>query len=373
MSAVLKDRGRHFVKLVLLALAWTAIALANAASAATCGPATSAGTAPPSWQTYCWIDMSTYNNATVFGGGQVFSITLSDGSVLSFTMSGTSSGGAMTPVVAPAWSGAAVGNTAFLGIPNKPILYTTVGGTVNLTLSNIKVTPPNGVVSTGQYKLVVADGESTNSSESLTFTTNGGAWAVDDQVPPISGAIYPTITGAGTATFTETGVGGTVGAYIVGSLSPSTVTVQLVAGGLQGIMLAVQYSSVSINKVISGSRANSADQFTYGGTATSNGSTLASATSTGAGGGPFGAAVVTMSSGVAITINEAMAAGSVSNISQYTPKLNCTNGNAGSPTTLPSNQPVTSFNLSSTIYGDAIACTFTNTAKTATVSLQKIT
>ena len=107
--------------------------------------------------------MTTYNNATVFGGGQLFSITLSDGSILSFTLSGNSPGGdTITAVAAPAWSGAATGNTAFLGIPNKPILYTTAGGTVNLTLSGIKVTPPNGVVATGQFKLVVADAESTN-------------------------------------------------------------------------------------------------------------------------------------------------------------------------------------------------------------------
>ena len=66
--------------------------------------------------------MSSYNQAAVFGGGQNFSITLSDGSVLSFTLSGTSSGNAINSVVAPAWSGAATGNTAFLGIPGKPIL-----------------------------------------------------------------------------------------------------------------------------------------------------------------------------------------------------------------------------------------------------------
>ena len=374
MSVVSKNWLRHVLWLALLALAWTGVALANAASAATCGAATSAGTAPPSWQTYCWMDMTTYNNATVFGGGQLFSITLSDGSILSFTLSGNSPGGdSITAVAAPAWAGAATGNTAFLGIPNKPILYTTAGGTVNLTLSNIKVTPPNGVVSTGQYKLVVADAESTNNSESLTFTTNGGAWAVVDQVPPISGAVYPTAAGAGTATFTETGVAGTVGAYIVGSLSPSTVTVQLVAGGLQGVMLAVQYSTISTNKIISGGRANNADQFTYGTQATSNASILASVTSIGAGNGPFGAAVATMSSGVAITINEKMAAGSVSNLSQYTTNLNCTNGNAGSPTTLASNLPVTTFNMGSTVYGDSVACIFTNTPKTATVTLQKIT
>jgi hypothetical protein len=318
--------------------------------------------------------MSTYNNATVFGGGQAFSITLSDGSIFSFTMSGSSpNGGGITPVVAPAWSGAAVGNTAFLGIPNKPILYTANNATtVNLTLSNIVVTPPSGVVATGQYKLVVADAESSNNGESLTFTTNGGSWTVVDQVPPISGALYPTATGAGTATFKETGVAGTVGAYIVGSLSPSTVTVQLVAGGLQGVMLAVQYSTISVNKLISGGRANAADQFTYGVQASSNGANITTATSSGAGNGPFVASVATLSSGIGVTVSEKMAAASVGSLAQYTTNLNCTNGAVGSPTVLPSNQPVTSYVIGSTNYGDAIACIFTNTPKAATVTLQKI-
>ena len=374
MDTISKKLFRFSLRLALFALAWIGLAVFSEANAATCAPATSQGTAPPSWQTYCWIDMTSYNNATVFGGGQNFSIILSDGSVLSFLLSGSSPGAtAIVAKPAPAWSGAAVGNTAFLGIPGNPILYTTAGGTVNLTMSNIIVTPPNGVVASGQFKFVVADAESTNNGESLTFTTNGGAWTIVDQVGPISGTLYPTIAGAGTSTFTETGVAGTVGAYIVGSLSPTTVNVQLVAGGLQGVMLALQYSTVSANKVISGGRANSADQFTYGAQATSNASLLSTATSTGAGLGPFGAAVATLSSGVGITVNEKMAAGSVSNLSQYTTNMNCINGFAGSPTPLPTNQPITTFNFGSTAYGDAISCTFTNTPKPATVTLQKIT
>ena len=374
MSVISEKLFRHIVRLALAAIAFFSFAFASAALAATCAPATSQGTAPASWQTYCWIDMSTYNNATVFGAGQTFSITLSDGSILSFLLTGNSSNtGTIVAKPAPAWSGAAVGNTAFLGIPGNPILYSTAGGTINLTMSNITVTPPNGVVSTGQFKFVVADAESTNNGESLTFVTNGGAWTIDDQVDPISGTIYPTQTGSGTATFKETGVAGTVGAYIVGSLSPTTVNVQLVSGGLQGVMLALQYSTLSANKVISVSRANSADQFTYGAQATSNGTVISTATSTGAGLGPFGAAVATLSSGVGISISEKMAAGSVSSLSQYTTNLNCVNGASGSPTPIPTNQPITTFNFGSTSYGDAIACTFTNTPKTATVALQKIT
>ncbi len=355
---------------------WTIVALISAIStsfAATCGPATSPGSAPASWQTYCWIDMSSYNNALVMGAGQAFSITLSDGSTFNFKLSGTSTPIAtgLIAIAAPSWSGSAVGNSAFLGIPNKPILYSSASGTINLTMSNISIITPTGSTST-LYKVVVADAESTNNSESLAYTTNGGNWTVIDQVPPISGAVYPTTSNTGTG-FSETGVAGTVGAFIVGTQSPTTVSATIVAGGLQGIMFAVQYATISTTKIISGSRANPADQFTYGAKVTSTNVNLAQATSVGAGLGPFTASVATVSASVATTIFEQMAAGSVSQLAQYTANLNCINGSVGSPTVLPSNQPITSYNITSITYNDAIACTFTNTPIPATVAFKKIT
>lgn len=369
-------RGALKSRLLIGLLVFMALSLGlNArALAATCGPATSPGTAPPSWQTYCWIDMSSYSNAAVMGGGQNFSITLSDGSVFSFRLSGTAAPttSGLAAIAPPSWTGAAVGNTAFLGIPNRPILYTTAAGTIDLTMNNITITPPPGGATTGMFKVVVADAESTNNGESLRYTTNGGNWQIIDQVDPISGALYPTISNTGT-TFTETGVAGTVGAYIVGTQSPSTVTVRLVAGGLQGVMFAIQYATISVNKQITGGRANAADQFNYGTKVTSTGSIIAQRSTTGTGAGPFTAAVATVSSSVPTTVFEEMAGGSVSQIGQYTSSLTCTNGTAGSPTVLPSNQPVTSFSIPSIAYGDAISCMFTNTPRPATVAVRKIT
>jgi hypothetical protein len=315
--------------------------------------------------------MTSYNSALATSGGQAFSITLSDGSIFNFTLSasGTTT---LDPRAAPSWTGSAVGNTAFLGIPNKPILYTNTGGIANLTMSNITVTPPSSGVSTGIYKVVIADGESTNGGESLTYTTNGGLWEQVDQVQNGSSTIYPGVTNTGT-TYTNTGAAGTVGAYIVGSQSPTTVTVQLEAGGLQGIMIAVQYATISTNKVIVGGRANPADQFAFGTKATSNGSIISSATSTGAALGPFSSSVSTISSSVPVTVFEEMAPGSVSTLAQYTTSFTCTNGNAGSPTPLPTNQPITSYGVATIAYGDSIACTFTNTPKPATVAVRKMT
>ncbi len=342
--------------LAILVFAWSGSALA-----AVCAPATSQGTAPASWQTYCWLDFTAYNDTTArSGAGQNFSYTLSDGAVLTFNVKTT--GAAITSIAAPSWTGAAVGNTAFLGIPNRPVIYQTAAGTTQVTISNILITPPPGAPAVTAYMFVGADAESTNDGESLAFNTNGGSWTLLDQVDPITGTTYPTTTGIGTATFTETGVPGTVGGYIVGSTSPTTVRTTLVGGGLQGAMFAVRFASMRLTKVINGARVNAADQFKFDVTATSTGTILATGTTTGTGTGPFTAAAVSLASGVPLTLSESMAGGSVSPLSSYSPNLTCTNGTAGSTTPLPTNVATSSYAFGALQFGDAIACTFTNTA-----------
>lgn len=350
-----------FLRLLrLLALAW--LLIPAAASAATCGAATSAGSASAGWDTYCWLDMSTYNDATARGAGQAMSFTLSDGSVFSFTVNAASTAGtSLSAVAAPSWSGGSVGNSSFLGIPGKPILYTSNNAsTVLLTLSNIAVTPPAGAVA-GTFMFIVADGESSNQSETLTYTTNGGNWQLLDQSPPISGGTYPTYTLAG-QTATVTGVAGTVGAQIFGSVTPTTVAVRLQAGGLQGVMLAVRFASVRLNAQITGARVNAADQFAYSVRSTSSGNPLASNQSSGTGNGPWTDAVTSLASGISITLNQAMAAGSVSAATAYRTSVTCTNSNSGSPTVMPSGVVTGNYVLGSVAYGDAITCRFTNAA-----------
>jgi hypothetical protein len=109
------------------------------ARAANCAPATSAGTAPADWGTYCWLDFSPYDDALARGGGQTFTFTLPDRSTLSFVATVTApSTSTLKAVAAPSWTGAAVGITAFLGIPGKPILYTANAGNVTITFSGIR-------------------------------------------------------------------------------------------------------------------------------------------------------------------------------------------------------------------------------------------
>ena len=347
---------RALLALVLLSLT------VSAANAASCAAAGSAGAAANGWDTYCWLDMTSYNDATArSAAGQVMSFNLSDGSVFNVTVKTVSSAASgVTATAAPAWTGAAIGNTSFLSIPGKPIMYTTNNAsTVTLTLSGMSITPPAGALA-GSYMFIVADGESSNTGESLTYATNGGNWQLLDLVPPISGAIYPTYTSSGSSVGV-TGVAGTVGGQIFGSTSPSTVTTTIVAGGLQGVMFAVRFASVRLNKTIASTRLAAADQFTYSVKATTSGVTLASATSTGAGAGPFNNAAASLASGISVTLTEAVAAGSASTLSQYMARLSCTNSNSGSPTTLPTNLVTTNYVLGSISYGDAIMCTFVNT------------
>jgi uncharacterized repeat protein (TIGR01451 family) len=334
------------------------------AYAQSCAPAATQGTAPAGWETYCWLDFSTYNDTSARStAGQNFSFSLSDGSTLNFNLRvTTTTATAFNAVVAPSWTGAAVGNTAFLGIPGRPILYTAAAGAKSIIFSGISITPPPGAPAVTVYSFVAADAESTNQGENLQFVTNGSGWTILDQVNPISGNLYPTISGTGTNTFTETGVSGTVGGYIVGSTSPTTVRANMQAGGLQGAMFAVRFASMRLRKQISGARVDATDQFNFRVTATSSGTTLASGTTSGTGNGPFAATPLSLASGLSLTLSESMAGGSASAISKYDSRLTCTNSTASSTTPLPNNVLTTSYVFGALQFGDAIICTFTNAA-----------
>lgn len=351
-----------------LAAALICALMPSAAHAQDCNAASSPGTAPPSWQTYCWFDLTGYNDAQArSGAGQAFAINLSDGSQIRFTLRTTSnrSTGASSRT-APSWSGAAVGNSAFLGIPGRPILYmNNSGSTVTFTFTNIQIVPPPGVSSVTSFAFVVADAESTDGSEFLQYTTNGSAWEVLDAVPPISGSQMPVNTGVGTATFRSSGggQGGRVGAFIVGSNSPSTVSATMSGAGLQGIMFAVRFASISISKRIEGTRIDSSDQFDFAIEASSSGTPLAAGSTSGSSLGPFPAVVLSTASGIPVRLTEDMAAGSVSALSQYQSRLTCTNSNPASTTSLPVDLETTDYDFGALQFSDSIACVFVNTPR----------
>lgn len=350
---------RRLLALLLLVggLMWS-----PAAQAQSCSQAATQGSAPASWQTYCWLNFVNYNDATArTAAGQNLSFTLPDGSTLTFNarVTGTTTGTAYNAVAAPSWSGSAVGNSSFRDIPGRPVLYTASAGTRTIALSNITITPPAGASAT-VYSFVVADGESSNDGEALRISTNGGAWQLLDSVPPISGSNFPPISGIGTSNVNITGAPGTVGAYIVGSNSPTSVTVETQAGGLQGVMFAVRFATIRLQTTIVGSRFNSADQFQYQIASTTSGSAIISGTTTGSGNGPFSTPALNLSAGMPITLRETMAAGSVSALAQYSTTLTCVNTNGATRPGLPNNLATTNFNIGQLQFGEFLVCTFVN-------------
>jgi len=267
---------------------------------------------------------------------------------------------ALSASAVPTWSGAAFGNSAFLGISGKPVLYEVQSGsTVQITLSKITLTPPSGVTAIGAYGFVAADGESTNGGETLSFTTNGAAWTEMAQIP--NGSAYPSLSGVGTTTVTETGIAGTVGSYAFQTLNnPTQVSSVLVGAGLQGAIFGVRYGSMVVNTQLTTTRANASDQFTYGVQST-GGTVIATGTSTGTGLGPFTAASApTIAGSYAFVVSESMAAGSVSPFNYYVPSLTCTNAAGGSTTVMPTNAAVSSYTFPGLQYQDAVSCIFSN-------------
>ncbi len=383
MGHILGTMVRQWPKGFLRLLAFLLLTIAAPAMAATCGAATGQGVAGPNaWQTYCWIDMSTYNDATArTASGQNFSIALSDGATLAFNIhvistTATAAQTALVASVSPTWTGAAFGNRAFTGVPGMPILYTSQGGTITqFEIRNILITPAPGVPAVTTYAFVAADGESTaanvtgttvTASEQVIFQTNGGNWSLLDTISPQSGTNFPAKSGEGTATFTETGANGDpVGGYVVGSSNPTTVTTTLspivANAGKQGALFAVRFASIRLTKVITGARIDPADQFKFDVNATGGGN-LATGTTTGTGLGPFAAAGVSLASGIGLTLTESMATGSASALSKYRSSLTCLNDTPGSSTLLPSAVVTTSYNFGTLQFGDAVQCTFTNTA-----------
>jgi len=349
-------------------------AFAGAAGANTCAPAASQGAAPADYQNYCWLDFSGYSDAQAQAGGQPFTFTLPDGSTLRLTLqvSTNRASPALNAHVVPSWSGSAIGHTGFIGIPGTPVLYESqTGSTVQVVLNNISVTPPPGSGATDTYAIVAADGESTNQGESLQFTTSGSAWTQAAQIP--FGNNYPAVTGLNTATVTEAGVAGNVGAFAFTSFNnPTVVSAKLVGSGLQGALFAVRYASVALTAQFAGARVNGADQFSYR-ISTPGGLVLGTGTTSGAGAGPFPAAsLATIAAGYPFVVSEVPAPGSVSPVADYAISLTCTNAAVGgSSTLLPNNQAGATYTFPTLHYGDAINCVFTNSANRADLTIAK--
>lgn len=354
----MKAGGRLLRRLLAVMLLACGLLWAPAAQAQNCGQATGQGTAPASWQTYCWLNLNNYNDITArSASGQNLSFTLPDGSTLSFNARVTGTNPAYFAQISPSWTGAAVGNSAFTGIPGRPVLYSSQAGTSRIALTNITITPPAGGGVT-VYSFVVADAESSNDGEALRLSTNGGAWQLLDTVPPSSGSTFPAIAGVGSSNVTVTGVSGTVGAHILGSNSPTSVTVETQSGGLQGVMFAIRFATIRLQTQILGARVTAADQFQFQIASTTTNAAISSGTTSGTGNGPFTTNPLSMSAGIPISLRVAMATGSSSALTAYAANLTCVNNSGATRSTLPNNLSTTSADIGQLQFGESLVCTY---------------
>lgn len=341
----------------------------QAQTISTCGPATTRGTAPADFRDYCWLNFAGYNDTTARSiNGQNFRFDLPDGTRISLNMrvdnlaNVTNAQTALASVAVPSWTGSAFGNVAFMGIPNRPVLYNARdGSSARVRLSNITVTPPSG--GTATYSMIVADGESSNGGEQLVFVTDGNAWEQVAQIPNGASTTYPTQTFSNAnRTVTLNGVDGTVGSRVYRSdNNPTDVRATITGSGLQGVIFGVRYASVSVVSQFNGARYYPADQLNYL-VRTTNGTVLMTGATTGTALNGFAPATVpTVAASYPFQVAQTMASGSTGTLANYTTSLTCVNANASSPTAMPVNQAVTSFQFNSLRYGDSVTCTFTST------------
>lgn len=255
--------------------------------------------------------------------------------------------------------GAYFGLVGYTGLTGFPILYGSTGtanNLSNLVFSNIVVKDALGNTMPN-YTMVVADGENTSSNdgvaqEGLSFLTNGGNW---NTVTTLGNTNPPQFVGGGAFV-------GLIGispppntAYVFSTQSPTQVTVGLSAPlptDRNGIAIGFAATQVELYKNVNGRRFP-ADQFELG----INGTPSTLATTTGAANG-LQSVYATLSAipGNTYTVNELMAPGSGSALTDYAQTVTAVNITPGGT------QPVVGL-LPETItpaLGDLIQYTITN-------------
>lgn len=246
---------------------------------------------------------------------------MNDGSVVTFDIAMSLISGAartITAVPVPTWSGTFFGSSNYTGLLGNVALKTNTvfaPGSNTITLSNIVVKDADGNL-VPNYTALVADAESTDTGERWTWDTTGGAWKL---FATLGNSTSPTLTGIGTQTASFIGNAQVAqNDFVLSTQSPAQLILNTeklnAAGGEQAIAIGFAVTKITVQKDI-GQRIDSADQFLLDIAGTPN----AQATTTGGADGiQTETAVVYATPGLPYTINEAMAPGSVSALTQYT-------------------------------------------------------
>jgi hypothetical protein len=334
--------------------------------------------------TICWFDFADFDEATArTAAGQPMQVTLDGGYTAEFTTHITNVAGdaqmSMEKRSTPLETRFAFGTDAYRGIPGLDSLYSEYGADptafkgANLSFDNIRVVDSAGNPVSG-YSFVAADTEDNVEGESFTWSSDkpldeierlapNGGWGCKNPV----GVGTTQISCAGTGAGGSSTAGGKSTSLLVAADTPSNFTTQWQTAARSGVAIGIQTAKVTINKQVA-SRINSADSFDLA--VTSPEGTAVGSASTGTANTATTGAITTLprTTGASYRLGETATAGSPTLLSNYTASWACVNA-AGSDTPLPSGTG-TSKQVAPAI-GDDITCTITNTAKAATLSIEK--
>lgn len=261
-----------------------------------------------------------FGNITLNPGDSLTGLsgTLSDGSTVTFDISLTPISGAprgFQAVSVPTFPSSNFGSAGYTGLTGNVALnsiLTPQAGVNAITINNIVVKDINNVP-IPNYTAILADAERTNLNESWNWLTNGGGWKLLATLGPNP----PSLVGLGTPSATITGLGVlSESAYVLTTQTPTSMVLTLTNGvsSREAFSIGFAVTKLTIQKDI-GQRINSADQFVLDIAGTPNNQV----TTTGiADGIQTEKAIVYGIPGNTYTINEAMAPGSGSLLSQYT-------------------------------------------------------
>lgn len=225
------------------------------ATEATNGSCVYAGTVASGLNNVCWLDMANFTAAKK--RSQSMRVKLSDSLTMKFNIKYTG-GRTLHSAAVSTWNKAAFGHYGYTGFPegSKPALYQNTGSantTSTVELADIKIVKADGSEITGNYSFMMADAESTNTNESISFTSSnkieqvaqfpqqGDAnyknYAFGDQT---FSADHKTVTGGGVST------GANPGIYLYKTKSPDTVSVTMRVndtGEIQAAIFGVLFSN----------------------------------------------------------------------------------------------------------------------------------
>ncbi len=193
-------------------------------TAATCESTT--GLTGPQAGQLCFIDFSglTQNDIAAASGGGCYNMSVAIGAsdILQFCLGITSTyaGESVVPSVIPSDTYAGLGNSVYAGVGGDPALYMTkiIGSqTLTYALSGFSLVDAATGLPVTNWTFMSADAETTNSGESITWTSNNPISVVDDaeagvpQSQIVDGNACPVTGGVGTSTPDTVTCTGTMG------------------------------------------------------------------------------------------------------------------------------------------------------------------